>query len=94
MNLFRSRHRRVVRQLRRLGEEPPDELADAERRHDVETASLRLSPRQRAAVALTEFVGLTSSEAAAVLGVRPATARNLSMQARTAVRRRLEEQDG
>jgi RNA polymerase sigma-70 factor (ECF subfamily) len=51
--------------------------------------STGLSPRQRAAFLLREAEGLTSKEAAAILGCRPSTVRNQVAQAREVLRREL-----
>jgi len=53
-----------------------------------------LTPRQRAALVLTELLEMTSEEAASVLGVRPVTVRVLSSQARASMRERIGLVDG
>jgi RNA polymerase sigma-70 factor (ECF subfamily) len=50
----------------------------------------QLTPRQRAALVLTEMIGYSSEEAASILGVRPGTVRALAFQGRAALRRMLE----
>jgi DNA-directed RNA polymerase specialized sigma24 family protein len=59
----------------------------------VEQGLSQLSPRQRAAVVLTELLGYTSEAAARVLGVRPGTVRALASQGRAVMRRGLEASD-
>ncbi len=88
LNAYRSRRRRLVRAARRalLGGSPTDELALAEVRDTLSRALATLTVRQRAALVLTEMLGYGSQEAAAILGVRPATVRSLASQARTALR--------
>lgn len=94
MNGFRSRRRRLARAARRLlpwpGSEDPYEAVDL---HDEVVHALRgLAPRQRAAIVLTELLDYGSAEAAELLGVRPATVRNLAMQARAALKRAMEHE--
>ncbi len=94
MNGYRSRRRRMARAARRLlplpGFEDPFEAVDL---HDEVVRALRsLAPRQRAAIVLTELLDYGSAEAAELLGVRPATVRNLAMQARAALRRAMERE--
>jgi RNA polymerase sigma factor (sigma-70 family) len=88
MNLFRKRSRRAIVAARRsLRAEPePDVVALVETRSAVTEALALLSPRQRAAVVLTDLIGFSSEEAAEMLGVRPATIRSLASQGRSAIR--------
>src|ERR687896_458571 len=96
MNLFRSRRRRALVAVRRAVTEPfaRDELAAVEGRDVVRRALASLTPRQRAVVVLLHVLGLTSSEAATALGIRPSTVRVLAGRARTTMKRELEEADG
>jgi RNA polymerase sigma-70 factor (ECF subfamily) len=92
MNGFRSRRRRLARLARGLlpsqVSDDPYERADL---HDEVVRALRgLAPRQRAALVLTELLGYGSGEAGELLGVRPATIRNLAAQGRAALRRAME----
>lgn len=91
-NLLRSRSRRAALAVRRvLGIAPAtDEFAAADARHVVSRALGRLTPRQRAALVLTEILGYTSDEAGRVLGVRAGTVRALASQGRAAMRESLE----
>jgi DNA-directed RNA polymerase specialized sigma24 family protein len=59
----------------------------------VEQGLAELSPRQRAAIVLTELLGYSSEAAGKVLGVRPVTVRALASQGRSAMRRTLERDD-
>jgi RNA polymerase sigma-70 factor, ECF subfamily len=93
-NVFRSGRRRLQRAGRRLAGVPPEDPFAAVDAHETVVAALRrLTPRQRAAVVLTELVGLSSTEAAAALRVRPVTVRVLASQGRAAMRETLEERD-
>src|SRR6266568_6265165 len=87
MNLFRKRYRRAKVALRRLARIAPaeDVFERAEAREVVLRALATLTPRQRAAVVLTELLDLTSEEAARVLGVKPVTVRVLASQGRAAL---------
>ena len=58
---------------------------------DVLDAVLALPPRQRAAVYLVYWVGLTPTEASVELGARPATIRRYLVIARRKLRRFLDE---
>jgi len=87
MNGFRKRTRRAalaIRKAVRLASR--DEFAAAESRHVVRRALAGLSPRQRAALVLTELLGFTSEEAGHTLGIRPVTVRVLASQGRAALR--------
>jgi len=88
MNLFRKRYRHAVVAARRSFRAEPqaDGVALVEARTEVSEALASLPPRQRAAVVLTDLIGFSSDEAAAMLGVRPGTIRSLASQARSAIR--------
>lgn len=88
-NVFRKRSRRAALALRRTlrSAEQIDEFAAAEARSVVGAALAELTPRQRAALVLTELLGFDSVEAGRALGIRPATVRALAFQAREAMRR-------
>jgi len=95
-NTHHSATRRAVRAARRLVDrsshrpEPlePAELAEV---RDRATRALDvLTPRQREAVVLTELLGFGRSDAAQVMGIRPATVRVLVSQARAALARAAE----
>jgi RNA polymerase sigma-70 factor (ECF subfamily) len=95
MNRFRSRRRHLACAARRglpfRSAEDPYEAVDL---HDEVVRALRgLTPHQRAALVLTELLGCRSDEAAAFLGVRPSTIRNLAAQARASLKRAMEHDD-
>jgi len=92
MNLLRMRLRRA-RTLLRLAiphRVHRDAFADVDARADVARALARLTERQRAALVLTELLGMPADEAGRVLRIRPSTVRSLATQARSALRRVLE----
>jgi RNA polymerase sigma-70 factor, ECF subfamily len=95
MNRFRSRRRHLLRAARRglpfVSCEDPYEAVDL--RDEVVRAIRGLTPRQRAALVLTELLDRDSDEAADLLGVRPSTIRNLAAQARASMKRAMEHDD-
>jgi RNA polymerase sigma factor (sigma-70 family) len=94
-NAFKRRSRRAAMAFRRalaVGE-PADEYAAADARFMVEQGLSELSPRQRAAIVLTELLGYSSEAAGKMLGVRPVTVRALASQGRAAMRRTVEPDD-
>jgi len=95
MNLFRKRYRRVGVALRKTVsvELREDEFATAEDRSVVAGALVELTPRQRAALVLTELIGFSSEEAGRMLGIRPGTVRVLASQGRAAMKQHLEAED-
>lgn len=84
MNVFRSRKRRAALAIRRIGHAPPpDDLVDSiERREVLVQALASLTPRERAAVVLTDVLGFSSEEAAQALGIKSATVRVLAARGR------------
>lgn len=94
-NTFKTRSRRAVLAVKRTvnPERQVDEFAAADARSVVAAALAKLTPRQRAALVLTELLGYDSAEAGRILGVRPATVRALSFQARDAMRRSIGDVD-
>lgn len=95
MNLFRNQHRRVRVALGRIvrAVPPPDVFAPIEDR-DVATRALgALTPRQRAALVLTEALGYSGAEAGELLGIKASTVFALTHQARTALRQVAEADD-
>jgi RNA polymerase sigma factor (sigma-70 family) len=94
-NVFKKRSRRAALALRRtLGPaQDADEFDAADARSMVADALSTLTPRQRAAIVLTELLGYTSESAGEVLGVRPVTIRVLASQGRAAMKRTLEQRD-
>jgi RNA polymerase sigma-70 factor, ECF subfamily len=95
LNLHRSALRRAVaatkRSLRPPAEHDPfEKVID----HDEAVRSLAaLTPRQRAAVVVTELLGYSSEEAGPILGIRPGTVRSLTAQARAALQEWKERED-
>ena len=93
-NAWKKRTRRAALALRNTFASPPEpdgfEAADA--RIVVDEALDQLTPRQRAAIVLTELLGYSSEEAGEMLGVRPVTARVLASQARGTMRGWLERE--
>lgn len=77
MNTFRAGYRRAILAAKRTVNMLPTEDAIAE--IDERDATVRtlagLSPRQRAAVVLTDLLGFRSEEAARMLGIRGSTLR-------------------
>jgi RNA polymerase sigma-70 factor (ECF subfamily) len=92
-NAWRKRAGRVARARERLRLEvapaSDDALAGAEARTVIGSALEALTPRQRAALVLTELVGMSSEEAASALKVRAVTVRVLASQGRAAMRARI-----
>jgi RNA polymerase sigma factor (sigma-70 family) len=88
LNGFRMRRRRAATALRKLAplKEDTDPFRESEVRADVRRMLLGLSPRQRAALVLTDLLGYSSDEAARILRVRPSTVRALASQGRRALR--------
>lgn len=88
MNLFRSRYRRAVRELKRttgMIDRHDDGLGPVEDRDTAARVLSTLTPRQRAALVLTEAFGYTGEETAELLGVKPSTVYALTHQARRAL---------
>jgi RNA polymerase sigma factor (sigma-70 family) len=93
MNVLRSRARRARVAIRRAVRQlPPDDgLAAVEEREAVVRVLAPLSPRQRAAIILTDLLGLTSEEAGAALRIKAATVRVLAARARARLRDGLDD---
>jgi RNA polymerase sigma-70 factor, ECF subfamily len=95
MNLHRSALRRALIAAKRSlrpseGRDPFDQVAS----HDEAVRALAvLTPRQRAAVVVTELLGFSSEEAGTILGIRPGTVRALMSQARAALLTSKESED-
>jgi RNA polymerase sigma-70 factor (ECF subfamily) len=93
MNVFRKRSRRAALALRRalaLGPEVAP-FSEIDEQQDVIAALSELSPRQRAALVLTDVLDYSSEEAARVLGVTAGTVRGLASRARENLRRQIGE---
>jgi RNA polymerase sigma-70 factor (ECF subfamily) len=96
MNAFRMRRRRALTAARRLiGQRPhQDDFAAAEARREIDRGLARLTPRQRAAVVLTELLQFSSAEAAETLRTTPANVRKLASQGREILRKTIGVDDG
>jgi RNA polymerase sigma-70 factor (ECF subfamily) len=94
-NVFRDRRRRSLRAIRHLVSpaSTEDAFAVVDEREAMFDALRTLTPRQRAALVLTELLDLSSEEAAALLKVRPVSVRVLASQGRSALKRQLERRD-
>jgi RNA polymerase sigma-70 factor (ECF subfamily) len=70
-----------------------DPFDDVNVREDVRRMLRGITPRQRAAIVLTEIFGYGSEQAARIMGIRPATVRVLASQGRAALRGSEEGED-
>jgi RNA polymerase sigma factor (sigma-70 family) len=88
MNTFRMGFRRAaVAAKRTLGVSRVDDaMADVDARDAVMRALAPLSPRQRAAVVLTDLLAFPSEEAARMLGIRASTVRVHVSRAHTSLK--------
>jgi RNA polymerase sigma-70 factor (ECF subfamily) len=88
MNGFRRRYGRAKMTARRsLRLVPPDDqMAEIDERDAALRALAGLSPRQRAAVVLTDMLGFTSEQAARMLGIRASTLRMHASRAHAALK--------
>jgi RNA polymerase sigma-70 factor (ECF subfamily) len=95
LNAFRKRRRRAALTLRHgVVQRLRQDVFEAVDDRDVLRRTLAtLTPRQRAALVVTELFGHTSEEAGRLLGIRPATVRVLTSQARAALTKTLEPSD-
>ncbi len=88
MNVFRKRLRRAGVAVRKAVHLLPraDELAVVETRDEAVRLLARLTPRERAALVVTSYLGFSSEEAGELLGIRATTVRVLTNRARAALR--------
>jgi RNA polymerase sigma factor (sigma-70 family) len=95
MNLFRSQYRRARLALQRVASlAPPRDVFEAVEERDLATQALaRITPRQRAALVLTEALGYSGEETGRLLGIKASTVWALTHQAREALRTRVEVTD-
>ncbi len=95
MNGLRSRRRRAAVAVRKAVHQlPPDDgIAAVEEREAVVRALAPLSPRQRAAIVLTDLLGFTSEEAGEALGIKAVSVRVLAGRAREALRKEMGSHD-
>jgi RNA polymerase sigma factor (sigma-70 family) len=77
MNAFRTGYRRAALATKRvIGVSVPDDsIADVDAHDTTMRALASLSPRQRAAVVLTDLLDFPSEQAARMLGIRASTVR-------------------
>jgi len=92
INVWRSRRRRASVALRKAvgATSRDDSIVAAEQRVDLMRGLAALTARQRAALVLTDLVGLTSEEAGKALGVRPSTVRVLAARGRASMKEGIE----
>jgi DNA-directed RNA polymerase specialized sigma24 family protein len=95
MNLFRNQYRRArVAVGRAVGLGPErDVFADVDDRDAATRALGTLTPRQRAAMVLTEALGYSGEEAGQLLGIKASTVYALTHQARAALHGTVEVTD-
>ena len=88
MNIFRNRYRRARLGVRKaiMADPPVDAFDTVEDRLSVSSALGSLTPKQRAALVLTELLGYPAEEAGKMIGVRGSTVRSLSSSARANLR--------
>jgi RNA polymerase sigma factor (sigma-70 family) len=96
MNVFRNQARRAKVALRRaVGLGPDQDVFERVDDRDVATRALAsLTPRQRAALVLTEGLGYSGEDAGRLLGIKAGTVWALTHQARTSLRGTVEAIDG
>jgi RNA polymerase sigma factor (sigma-70 family) len=89
MNGFRRRYRRALTAARKtMGRIPPDDLLErVESQELVVRALASLSPKQRAAIVLTNFLDFTAEEAGSMLGLSAGAVRTLASRGRAELRR-------
>jgi RNA polymerase sigma-70 factor (ECF subfamily) len=95
MNVFRDRYRRAVLAVKRAtrGAPVPDAYEAVEARAIAASVLGSLTPRQRAAIVLTEALGYSAEEAGRLLGIKGSTVRALHFQARSALKDSMEATD-
>jgi RNA polymerase sigma-70 factor (ECF subfamily) len=95
MNLFRNQYRRAkVRLAKVVGIGPDQDVFKPVEDRDAAARALgSLTPRQRAALVLTEAMGYSGEEAGQLLGIKASTVWALTHQARSALRGTVEATD-
>jgi len=95
MNLFRNQYRRTKVALgRAVGIGPEQDVFKSVDDRDTATRALgALTPRQRAALVLTEALGYSGEEAGQLLGIKASTVWALTHQARAALQAGVEATD-
>ena len=93
MNAFRRRHRRAVLAARKAVRlVPPDDgIRRVEDQEEIVRALATLSPRQRAAIVLTNLLDFTAEESGRFLGLSAGAVRTLASRGRAGLRRRAGE---
>jgi RNA polymerase sigma-70 factor, ECF subfamily len=88
MNAFRTSYGRALLAAKRTMKVLPadDTITEIDERDAAVRALARLSPRQRAAVVLTDMLGFGSDEAARMLGIRASTLRMHASRAHAALK--------
>jgi RNA polymerase sigma-70 factor (ECF subfamily) len=88
LNLHRKRIRRAAVAIRKAVDLLPDvdELSDVESKDEAVRLLGRLTPRERAAIVVTAYLGYSSEEAGRLLGIRAPTVRVLTSRARATLR--------
>ena len=88
MNTFRTRYGRALLAAKRTMRIVPfdDAITQIEERDAVVRALADVSPRQRAAIVLTDLLGFPSEQAAQMLGIRASTLRMHTSRARAALK--------
>jgi RNA polymerase sigma factor (sigma-70 family) len=95
MNLFRNQYRRTKVALARAVKIGPDQdvFKSVDDRDTATRALGSLTPRQRAALVLTEALGYSGEEAGQLLGIKASTVWALTHQARAALQGTVEATD-
>ena len=95
MNLFRNQYRRArVALARTVGLGPEHDVFKAVDDRDAAARALSsLTPRQRAALVLTEALGYSGEETGRLLGIKASTVWALTHQARAVLEQRAEATD-
>jgi RNA polymerase sigma factor (sigma-70 family) len=95
MNLFRNQYRRARLALGRVGLGPDQDVFKPVEDRDAAARALgALTPRQRAALVLTEALGYSGEETGRLLGIKASTVWALTHQARAALSGTVEAIDG
>lgn len=89
----RRRLLRVASASRLVPHREVEPFAEADERDAVVRALRSITPRQRAAIVLTEYLGYEAASAASIIRVKPVTIRVLCSQARAALHRSLGSSD-
>jgi RNA polymerase sigma factor (sigma-70 family) len=94
MNAFRKRHRRAAIAARKAVRliTPDDSIQRIDEQEAIVRALARLTPKQRAAIVLTNFLDFTAEEAGDFLGLSPVAVRTLASRGRSELRRQAGEE--